>query len=254
MILALDVGNTNIVIGGFDGDNLAFVTTMASLSSETSDEYAARISAVLNLHKVDKKLISGAIISSVVPSINNTIKSALKFAYGIEPLFVGPGVKTGINIHCDSPSSVGTDLISASVAANFIFGSPVLVIDLGTSTNMIVIDKNGTFIGVSILPGVNTSLSALTNSTAQLPQISLEDPRNVIGKNTVDSMKSGIIFGSASAIDGMIERIKDELGYDLSLLATGAFAHAIIPNCKHNIVIDENLVLKGLNIIYKRNK
>lgn len=253
MILAIDIGNTDIVIGGFENDSLTFVTGVSTHEKKTEHEYATTLLSVLSLYDVDRKRINGAIISSVVPLLNATVKKAINFAYGVEPLIIGPGIKTGINIHCDTPSSVGSDLICAAVSAQNIYGSPSLVIDMGTATKMLVIDKSGTFIGVSIMPGINIALKALVDSTAQLPQISLEAPRSVIGKNTVDSMRSGILFGNAAMIDGMIDRIGVEMKTELPIIATGGMSSTVIPYCNHNIILDDHLVLKGLNLIYKKN-
>lgn len=253
MVLAVDIGNTNIVLGGFMGDDLKFVARIATNAAKTEDEYATKIKSILYLHEVDKTEISGAIISSVVPPLTRVMSDAVKMVYGVEPLLVGPGIKTGINIHCDDPSTVGADLICACVAANFIYGNPSLVIDMGTATKMMVIDSTGTFIGVSIIPGVNIALKALASGTAQLPQISLEAPKSVIGKNTADCMRSGAVFGNASMIDGMIDRFNDEMGCNLKTIATGGLASTIIKHCRHEITEDRDLVLKGLNILYKKN-
>ena len=253
MILAIDIGNTNIVLGGFKDESLVFVTRMETSPSKTEDEYASKILSILSMHNISKNDINGAIISSVVPPLNAVMKKAVKFAYGVEPLLVGPGIKTGINIHCDNPASVGADLICACVAARHLYGSPSLVIDMGTATKMMVIDKTGTFIGVSIIPGVRMGLKALSSDTAQLPQIGLDAPESVIGKNTVDCMKSGVIFGNASLIDGMIDRFNQEMGEELAVYATGGLAGTIIPHCKHKITVDEDMLLKGLYIIYKKN-
>ena len=167
---------------------------------------------------------------------------------------VSPGIKTGIGILCDSPSSVGADLICSCVAANTLYSAPSLIIDIGTATKMIVTNKNGAFIGVSIIPGVVMGLNALSNGTAQLPQVGLEAPPTVSGKNTVDCMKSGVIFGHASMMDGMIDRINREVGEELPVIVTGGYASVISPHCEHDMTIDEHLVLKGLNIIYNKNK
>jgi type III pantothenate kinase len=254
MILTIDIGNTNIVLGGFVNEELKFVARIATNPNKTEDEYATKIRSILALHNVEKSEVSGAIISSVVPPLNSIVKKAVKLIYNVDPLLVGPGIKTGINIHCDNPSSVGADLICACVAAHHIYGSPSLIIDMGTATKIMVMDKSGTFIGVSIIPGVGMGLKALASDTAQLPQISLEAPKSVIGKNTVDCMKSGVVFGNASLIDGMIDRFNDEMGQNLKVYATGGLASTIIPHCKHEISIDENLVLNGLKIIYDKNK
>lgn len=253
MVLCIDIGNSNTVLGGFDGDKLAFVARISTDISKTEDEYAVTILDVLSLRNVDKKSIDGCIISSVVPPLNSAVKNAVRLAFGIDSLIVGPGIKTGLSIHCDNPSSVGSDIICACVAAGVKYGSPCLVIDMGTATKMSVIDKSGTFIGVSIIPGVIMGMKALSEGTAQLPQISLDIPNSLIGKNTADSMKSGIVYGNASLIDGMIDRFCEQSGEDLKVVATGGIAKTITAFCRHDITLDENLVLEGLGIIYKKN-
>jgi len=253
MILTIDIGNTNIAFGGFENGELSFVVRISTEIKKTADEYASKILGVLAVRGIGKKSIKGAIISSVVPPLNSIIKEAIRIIWGIEPLIVGPGIKTGINIQCDTPSSVGADLICACVAAHNIYGSPSLIVDMGTATKMTVVSEKGAFSGVSIIPGVEMGLNSLAENTAQLPKVELEAPRFVVGKNTSDSMRSGVIFGSAAMIDGMIDRINDEVGTNLPVYATGGIAHVVIPHCKHRIMIDEHLVLKGLNIIYGRN-
>jgi type III pantothenate kinase len=253
MILTIDIGNTNIMLGGFEGDRLTFVATISTDVNMTEDEYASKILSILALHGVARMEIKGAILSSVVPPLNAVIKKAVTFLYGTEPLIVGPGVKTGINIHCDTPSSVGADIICACVAAHTLYGSPSLVIDMGTATKMMVMNRAGAFIGVSIIPGVQMGLDALAEKTAQLPKVGLEAPRSIIAKNTPDCMKSGVIFGNACLVDGMIDRINEEIHDELPVYATGGLAPVIIGHCKHKITLDEHLVLKGLHILYKKN-
>ncbi|MBO5338795.1 MAG: type III pantothenate kinase [Clostridia bacterium] len=253
MILTIDIGNTNITFGGFSDDELKFVARMATDTERTTDEYASNILNILSLHNVAKREIKGAVISSVVPPLNRVIKKAVRLIYGVTPIVVGPGVKTGISILCDNPSSVGADIISACVATHNIYGSPALIIDIGTATKMIALNENGAFIGVSIIPGVMMGLNALSERTAQLPKIDLSAPSNVIGKNTIDCMKSGVVFGNASLIDGMIDRINEEVGRELKVYVTGGLASTLVPHCKHEMTLDKNLVLKGLNLIYKKN-
>jgi len=253
VVLTVDIGNSNIILGGFEGDKLSFVVRISTKINRTPDEYADKILGVLAVHNMVGKTIKGAIISSVVPPLNAVIKSAVKLIWGIDSLLVGPGIKTGLNIHCDTPSSVGADLICACVAAHGIYGSPSLIVDMGTATKIMVVNEKATFIGVSIIPGVQMGLNSLSEGTAQLPKVELEAPKSVLGKNTSDSMRSGVVFGNAALIDGMIDRIKDELGMDLPIYATGGVAHLIIPHCKHSIKMDTHLVLKGLKIIYDKN-
>ena len=253
MILTVDIGNTNITLGGFEGDELTFVARVSTNPLKTEDEYASILLNTLALHGVDKAEIKGAIISSVVPPLNAIIKKAIAFLHGVEPLMVGPGIKTGINIHCDAPSSVGADLICACVAVHHIYGSPSLIIDMGTATKMMVVNRKGVFTGASIIPGVLMGLNALAEGTAQLPKVSLEAPKYIVAKNTADCMKSGVIFGNAAMVDGMIDRINEEVGETLPVYATGGLASVIVGHCKHDITLDEHLVLKGLKILFDKN-
>ncbi len=253
MILAIDVGNTNIVFGGFCENSLSFVARISTNVFETEDEYATKIRSVLSIHQIDKESIEGAIIASVVPPLSFVIKRAVELVFGITPIEVGPGIKTGINIRCDDPSTVGADLICACVAVHHIYGSPSLIIDLGTATKIMAMDKTGAFYGAAIMPGVNIASKALSSGTAQLPQINLAAPKSVIGKNTVDCMRSGVVYGNASMIDGMIDRFCEDAGEKLPVYATGGLASSIIPHCRHDITTNDDLVLLGLNIIYNKN-
>lgn len=254
MILAIDIGNSNIALGGFTENDLTFVSHLSTDTAKTEDEYAISFVNVLALHRIEKSEITGAIVSSVVPPLNTVMKKAVKTVFGIDALMVGPGIKTGISIQCDSPSSVGADLICASVAVQNLYGSPALIVDVGTATKMIVINEKGAFVGVSIAPGVLMGLNALSEGTAQLPKVELDVPCAIVAKNTVDCMKSGVIFGNASLVDGMIDRINEEVGETLPVYATGGLASVILPHCKHTVTLDEHLVLKGLAILYHKNK
>jgi len=253
VILAIDIGNTNIVLGGFLDDALTFVARIATDATKTEDEYAAKIRSILTLHAIDKQSVKGAIVSSVVPPLNAIIKKAIKLVYGVDAIMVGPGIKTGINLKCDDPATVGADLICACVATHHIYGSPALIVDMGTATKILYLDKSGAFSGASIIPGISIGLKALSSGTAQLPQISLEAPKSVIGKNTVDCMRSGVVFGNAAMLDGMIDRYTDEIGESMPVYATGGLAASVVPHLKHDITYDENLILKGLNILYNKN-
>lgn len=253
MILTVDIGNTNIALGGFVDDELSFVARISTDTAATDDEYATRLLSVLSLYGIDKKSIGGAIISSVVPQLNTIMRKAIKTVFFLDALVVGPGIKTGIGIHCDNPSSVGSDLICACVAAHFIYGSPALIVDMGTATKIIATDKKGTFIGVSIMPGLLMGLNALSSETAQLPQISLTAPASALGKNTADCMRSGAVYGHAAMIDGMIDRISRELAEKPKIFATGGMSEAVNEHLSHAVTHDAHLVLKGLNIIYGKN-
>lgn len=254
MILTVDIGNSNIMLGGFVADELVFVSRLSTQTKQTEDEYSIRILEALRLHHVDASQITGIIVASVVPPLNAAIGKAMRFVFGKDPIFIGPGIKSGIGIQCDIPSSVGADLIAAAVGAHYVYESPALIIDMGTATKMTVVNEKGAFIGTSIIPGILMGLNALADGTAQLPKISLEVPNTVIAKNTADCMRSGVLFGNACLIDGMIDRMVAEFGKDLSLYATGGMAATVIPLCHHEILVDEYLVLKGLNILYEKNK
>ena len=253
MVLALDVGNSEISIGVFRNGSLSFVSHISTDTNRTADEYAIKILSILNLYTIDRKTVKGVVISSVVPQLNFTLRKSIQFVFDTEPLFVGPGVKTGLGIQCDMPSSVGADLICACVAVRKICNGAALIIDIGTATKMMVVNKKGAFIGASIIPGVMMGLNALAKETAQLPGIDLDIPSAIIAKNTVDCMKSGIIFGHASMLDGMIERFFEAFGEELPVYVTGGLASLIVPHCKHPMILREHLVLDGLHTIYQKN-
>ena len=253
MILALDVGNTNIVIGGFVDEKLAFVSRISTDSEKTEYEYASLITDIMRLEGMSTDKVEGAIISSVVPPLNQIIKDALGKAFGISAFIVGAGLKTGVNLLIDNPLQAGADLVCSTAAAYKYYTTPAVVVDMGTATKISLVDENGAFCGVSIIPGVGISIRALSSNTAQLPQISLDAPKTIIGKNTIDSMQSGLVYGSACMIDAMLERICDEYGKSFTVIATGGISRFIIPHCRTEIEIDENLILKGLYVIFKKN-
>ena len=212
MILAVDIGNTNIVIGCIDDQKTYFVEQAATDIAKTDLEYAVEFKTVLELYGIDMKEIQGAIISSVVPPLVNVIKRAVAKIVHVKQLVVGPGVKTGLNICMDNPGQVGSDLVVHAVAGIRDYGAPLIVIDLGTATTISVIDEKKNYIGGMIFPGVKVSLESLVKQTSQLPRISLEAPKRTIGKNTIECMKSGIVYGQASCLDGMIDRVVEEIG------------------------------------------
>lgn len=253
MILAIDMGNTNIVIGCIDDEKIHFVERISTDQSKTELEYAISFKNVLELYQINVKEIEGIIISSVVPPLLNTIKKAVKKVVGKNAKVVGPGIKTGLNILMDNPAQVGSDMIVSAVAGLKEYGAPLIFIDMGTATTISVIDGKKNYVGGAILPGAYTSLDALVANTAQLHRISMEAPKKVIGKNTTDCMKSGMIYGNAACIDGMIERIEEELGVEAVVVATGGLAASVVPHCKKRIIIDDALLLKGLKLIYDKN-
>ncbi len=254
MILAIDMGNTNIVIGCIDDEKTYFVERLSTDKSKTALEYSIGFKTVLDIYGIDREQIKGAVLSSVVPQLTNVIREAVVKIVGKKPLVVGPGVKTGLNLHMDNPRAVGSDLIVDSVAGIAEYGAPLIVIDMGTATTITVVDKEKTYVGGAILPGLRLSMDALSRSASQLSNVSLDAPRTVIGKNTADAMRSGLIIGDAACIDGMIDRMEEELGYKTTVIATGGLAHVVIPLCKHEIIIDDSLLLKGLKIIYDKNR
>ncbi len=253
MILAIDIGNTNIVIGCTQEEQVHFVERVSTNTSKTELEYVVEFKTLFDLYRIKMEEITGCIISSVVPPLTNIVKAAMQKLLRTTPMVVGPGLKTGLNILMDNPAQVGSDLIVNAVAALKYYEAPIIIIDMGTATTISVVDQKKNYVGGMILPGVRISLDTLTSRTSQLPRISLEAPKKIIGKNTIDCMKSGIILGQASCLDGMIGRIREELGYPLNVVATGGLAGCIVPHCRETIVCDNELTLKGLDIIYRKN-
>lgn len=254
MILTLDIGNTNLTLGCMDDEKIHFVARLATDQFKTDMQYAVEIKDILTFFNVSLKDLEGSIISSVVPPLSGALKKALTLITGKTPLIVGPGLKTGLNILIDNPAQLGSDLVVGAVSALHDYHPPIVVFDMGTATTISVIDKNGSYIGGHIFPGVAISLAALSNRTAQLPGISLENPKTTIGRNTIDCMQSGIVNGNAAMIDGMIERIEEELGMPVTAVATGGISQFIIPHCRRKLIYDENMLLKGLYLLYKKNR
>lgn len=254
MLLAIDIGNTNLVIGCIHDDKILFKARIATDSIRTSDQYGVEIKNMLEAYGVKRSDIDDCIISSVVPPVFNSVRTGVIKIIGKQPMVVGPGLKTGLNIHVDVPSQVGSDRIVIAVAALAEYKAPLLLMDLGTATTIEAVEPDNVYMGGVIIPGVRVSLDALTSRAAQLPGISLDRPKQVIGKNTVDCMRSGMMYGTAAMIDGLVERMEEELGHRCTLIATGGLAQFIAPLCKREIILDKDLLLKGLNIIYKKNK
>lgn len=254
MILAVDIGNSNIVIGGvMEDDRIRFKARLRTDATKTSDEYAIDLKMILEVYQARKEPLEGAIIASVVPQVLNSMKTALKKLTGVEPLVVGPGLKTGLKISIENPAQTGSDIVAASVAALREHEAPLIVIDMSTATTMMVLDQGGALIGGSISPGLRISLDALTDRTALLPGLQLDQPKRVIGRNTIDCMRSGVMLGAACMLDGMVSRMEAELNCPLRVVATGNIARFVIPMCRKNILYDKNLVLKGLTILYREN-
>ena len=254
MILVIDIGNTNIVAGCVEGKDILFRERLSTAHRATMLEYGVLFKTAFEMHGIDYKKIEGAIISSVVPSVTNIVKDAIAKLCDVTPMIVGPGVKTGVSIVIDNPAQLGSDLVVDAVASVEEYSVPQIVIDMGTATTISVIDGKKQYLGGAILPGVAVSHDALIGRTSQLPKVAFEKPKKLIGSNTVDSIKSGIMYGNAGAIDGIVERFEEDLGEKCTVIATGGLAKAIVPLCKREIIIDEDLLLKGLMLIYEKNR
>ncbi len=254
MILAIDIGNTNIVLGCIDDEKVYFIERLFTNKAKMELEYAIDIKMVLDIHGISPEEVEGAIIASVVPPLTKIVGIATEKIIRKKPLVVGPGVKNGMNIMMDNPGQMGSDLIAEAVGGIANYKLPLAVFDLGTATTVCVIDENKNYIGGMIMPGVNTSLNALTANASLLRDIVLEAPKRFIGKNTTECMQSGIIYSNATAIDGILSRIEEELGMPVTAVATGGLARLIAPFCRKKVILDEDLLLKGLWVIYNKNK
>lgn len=253
MILAVDVGNTNIVLGCIENGEIVNIVRIQTNISQTADEYAIKLKDILEIYGVDPCSFEGAIMSSVVPPVTGRLQRAIKFVTGLDCLMVGPGMKTGMNLRIDDPGTLAGDIVVGSVAAMNCYGTPCIVIDMGTATTIIAVDSNSCYLGGAIIPGVKLSYAALSSGTSLLPDISITAPKKCIATNTVDSMRSGAVFGTAGMIDSMIDRMEAELGEKCKLVATGGIAQFVTPYCRHEILCDNDLLLKGLWILYKKN-
>ena len=253
MILAVDIGNSNIVIGGVHNDEILFEARLRTDATKTSDEYCIDLKMLLDVYGIGVAEVEGGIIGSVVPQVLNSMKTAIRKLTGKEPLVVGPGLKTGLQIRIENPNQAGADLVAAAVAALKEYPAPLIVVDMGTATTMTVLDSTGAMIGGCIAPGVKIALDALTERTALLPGLQLDQPKRVIGRNTTDCMRSGVMLGAACMIDGMVDRMEAELGSTAAVVATGSIAKFVVPMCKRPVIYDKDLLLKGLAILYREN-
>ena len=255
MLLAIDLGNTNIKYGVFNGDKLVASFRVSSRISRTADEYGSVLVGLLSDRGIKKGDIDGIIFSSVIPALNYTICHMCEYFFDISPLIVGPGIKTGLNIKADNPREVGADIIVNSVSAYNKYGGPIVVIDFGTATTFDVINEKGELMGVVIAPGIKTSLEGLATKTAQLPMVELDAPKTVIGKNTKHCMQAGLIFGFAGLVENIIRKIKKEMGLtEIKVVATGGLGEIIAKEVKAINVVDRTLTLDGLKTIYNLNK
>ncbi|SEH57481.1 type III pantothenate kinase [Ruminococcus flavefaciens] len=255
MLLAVDIGNTNIVFGCVnDKDEVVLFERISTNHNATSAEYAVLIRTILEMNSFNVSDIDDAIMSSVVPSVTNTVKEAIHKLFGVDVMVAGPGVKTGLNILIDNPAQLGSDQAVDAVAAINEYPVPLIIIDMGTATTLSVVDSKKNYRGGLILTGMKVAADALTARTAQLPKVNFEVPPHVIGTNTIDCLKSGILYSNASALDGIIDRIEEELGEKCTAVATGGLSELVVPLCKRKIILDNNLLIKGLAIIYRKNK
>ena len=253
MILAVDIGNSHIVIGGIQDGRILFRARLVTEDTKTSDQYMMDIKNLCDVYGVSRQDVEGTIIASVVPQVLNSMQSAVRKYTGKSAMTVGPGIKTGLNILLENPAQMGADLVVADVAALREYTPPLILIDMGTATTFGVIDRKGAHIGGCVCPGVRVSLNALTEKAALLPAIQIDRPKRVIGRNTAEAMRSGVMFGTACMIDGMIDRIEEELGFGTTVVATGSMAQFVTPLCRHKILYDKDLILKGLAILYREN-
>ena len=255
MLLAIDIGNSNVVIGCLNENNETIKQfRMVTDLKKTDDEYASGMKTILDYNGVNCDEFEGAIICSVVPPLTEIFRNAVKTITGHRALVVGAGIKTGLNIMIEEPATLGSDLVAVSVGAMVDYPLPVIVLDMGTATTITVVDKGNKFLGGAIVPGVALSINALSSGTSLLQKVPIDAPKQCICTTTKECMQSGAVYGNAAMIDGMVERFEQELGTEATVVATGGIASKITPYCKRHVIYDENLLLRGLGIIYKKNK
>lgn len=254
MILAVDIGNSNIVFGVYDGDNIVGSWRMVTRSEKTSDEYGIFILNSLIYNNIDKSEIKSAVVSSVVPNVMHSFENALKKYFNIEPIIVGPGIKTGITISTDNPREVGADRIVGLVAAYHMFGGPLIVIDFGTATTYDVVSEKGEFKYGITSPGIQISADALWQRTAQLPSVEIKKPDTILAKNTVTSIQAGLVYGYIGQVEYIIQKIKEEMKIEkMKVVATGGLGRIIYDETSMIDVYDSQLLFKGLKIIHDKN-
>lgn len=254
MVLTVDIGNTNITIGVFNNNDLLFTARLATDRKRTEDQYAVELLNIFKLRNADISEFSGAIISSVVPELTDVLKAAVASVTDKDPMILRNDIGSGLKVINNINGQIGADIAAVAVAAINKYPLPCFVLDLGTATKIILLDENGMFMGCTISPGVGISLYALASRTSQLPTINLETPDSSIGTNTIDCMKSGLVYGTAAMLDGLTERMEKDFGKKVaSIIATGGLSKEIIKNCNRTVFYDENLILHGLKVIYDNN-
>jgi type III pantothenate kinase len=256
MLLACNLGNTDLQVGAFDGDSLRFSTRIATSRERSADETAILLGALFSLHGVPVSAVDSAVFSSVVRPLNGMLASAIETLAGVKPLQVGPGVRTGLDIRTDVASQLGADIVANAVAALALAPAPLVFVDFGTATTLTGINGHGELCGVLICPGVRISLDALSEAAAELPRIAVDGPRTLFGKNTVDSMTSGAVYGHAAMVDGLLDRVAQEWSLEgLTVVMTGTWAERIAPYCsgRHGVHLQPDLTLRGLKRIAEMN-
>ncbi len=252
MILTIDIGNTNIIVGGIENGRVLFTGRIKTSHKLTTEDVTYKIKSILKQNEAPKA--EGGIVSSVVPYLTGKAEKAIRQLTGKKALTVGKNVDLGIEILMDNPNKVGADMLVDAIGAMQKYNPPFLIFDLGTASTCSVIDKEGRYVGTVIAPGVYISMNAMSERCAKLPRIKLENPGSIISKNTKQSMRSGIIYGNAAMMDGIADRIFDELGYEAKIIATGGISRVIIPYCRHNMEYDPDLMLKGLAVLWEKNQ
>lgn len=254
MLLTIDIGNTQTAIGLFEGSKIRQQWGFTTRSVDTADEIHLNLAGLLSLSSYGFDDVDHMAIASVVPTLTSVWAEVARRVTGEKPVIVGPGVKTGLPMRYDNPAEVGADRVADAVGAIALVGAPVVVVDLGTATNIEVVDREGNFLGGIIAPGLGTGAKDLSSHAAKLPLVDLSLPRHVIGTNTNDAMRSGIMFGEVARIDGLVERIFDELGYEPPVIATGGFANIMARHSKTITRHEPDLTLQGLRLVYERNR
>lgn len=253
MLFTIGINNTMTELGLIDGGKILAKDRISSVRGKTALEYSVLFRAFMDMNDVSVGEIDGAILSSVVPYLTDIVQEAVKRTTGYTPLIVGPGIKNGLKIRIDDPKQLGADIVARTVGGIERYGTPLILINMGSATTFSTVNAKGEFVGTVIVPGVGVSLNALVEATSQLPGIDLNAPKRVVGTNTVDSMKSGTIFGQAALIDGLVDRICEEMGIEPVVAASGHYAPTVVPSCRTKIIIDEDLLLIGLRAIYEKN-